>query len=214
MKLHPRLAASLLVLAVLTPPLPAAESKIPDLQGTWRLNEDVTYRMNEGLRNQRPRGGGPRLGGARRRPSGGGGPGGPGGGPGGRSPRGGPREGGPPRIPFEGQDEVTITQSAEEVVLTFEDGQRRVLRPDGKKRDDETPAGPAEVRTSWKDGSLVVQVKPGQGPKRTESWTVSNDRKLLYLTVTIDGPRGEISLRRAYDAVAPEKEPDTTSPME
>ncbi len=106
-------------------------------------------------------------------------------------------------------DELTITQQGDQVTITNKEGQTRVLKTDGSKiRDEKSPGGPAELRASWdKNGFLVVEVKPDQGPKRTESYIVSNDGEHLYLTLTLegDGRRPEIKLRRAYDPASEEK---------
>lgn len=104
---------------------------------------------------------------------------------------------------MEALNELTITQKEGEVTITDKEGRTRVLKTDGSKiMDDHGPRGPAEVRASWeKDGTLVVKVKPEEGPKRTESFVVSNDGKHLYVTTILegDGQRPERKFRRAYD---------------
>lgn len=192
--------------------LPALAAERPNLQGKWKLNEDLTARMRE---NDRPQGG----------PRGGFGPpsgGGPGGQPGGRGPRGGgspdgppPKRPGGPGGPGEGRrpggppphlkalEELTIAQKDGEVTITDPEGRIRVLKTDGSKvLEERGPGGPAEVRASWeKDGTLIVKIKPEEGPKRTESFIVSNDGKHLYLTHVLegDGQRPERKIRWAYD---------------
>ena len=95
-------------------------------------------------------------------------------------------------------DSLTIVQQAGQVTITDQAGHARVLKTDGSKIRDPGPPGPAQLRTRWdQDGSLVVEVKPDKGIRRTESYVVSNDGKHLYLTVTIAGQAGEIL--RAYD---------------
>jgi hypothetical protein len=210
--------------------LPAAESgspQHPNLQGTWTLNEDLTARMRENDQQQHgSRGGssesggmgrhGGGRGGGGRRGGGGGGGGFPGGSPGG-SPGGGTQATGEDH-PAEGQrpslaalNTLTITQKDGEVTITDQEGRARVLRTDGSKvRDDKAPGGPAEIQASWdKDGSLVVQVRPEKGPKRTEAYIVSNDGKHLYLVLTLegDGRRPQFKVRRAYDPAAPAEKP-------
>jgi hypothetical protein len=188
------------------------EPRHPSLQGTWTLNEDLTARMREsaprgGFEGGRGRHGG--GGGGGRRGGGGGFPGGPPGGGGMEGP------GGESREPSEGQrpnfaalDTLTITQTGNEVTVTDRDGHARVLRADGAKtRDDKAFGGPAEIQASWdQDGSLIVQVKPDKGPKRTESYIVSDDGKHLYVVLALEGPRGSRKIRRAYDP-APAGEP-------
>lgn len=201
----------LAVLVSILPALAATEkSPPPDLSGKWELNEDVTYRMMQGAR-ERGFGGGH---GGMRGPGGGRPPGGTGGG-GGRHPGGGSRPvfgdggGGPEhreRLSMESLDELTITQQEGVVTIMDSTGRSRVLHTDGKKaREEEAPGGPATVKAKWKDGALEVRVKPAEGPKRTETWVITNDRKRLFLTLTVDGgPR--MPIRRAYDLVVPEEE--------
>lgn len=177
------------------------------LQGTWTLNEDLTARMRENDQQQRPPhersgGGMGRHGGGRR--GGGGGGGFPGGSPGGgmESP-GEDRHAEGQRPSLAALNRLTITQSGNEVTITDQEGHTRVLRADGGKvRDEKAFGGPAELQASWDtDGSLTVRVKPDKGPKRTESYVVSDDGKYLYLVLTIkgDGQRPELKIRRAYD---------------
>jgi len=184
-----------------------------NLQGTWTLNEDLTARMRENDQqestpHERSGGGMGRHGGGRRG-SGGSFPGG--------SPGGGMENPGEGRH-AEGQrpslaalNTLTIAQSGNEVTITDQQGRTRALRADGSKvRDDKAPGGPAELQARWDtDGSLTVQVKPDKGPKRTESYIVSNDGKHLYLLLTMegDGRRPEFKVRRAYDPAAPEEKP-------
>lgn len=197
-----KLFLALLVLAAAV--LPALAAERPNLQGKWKLNEDLTARMRE---SDRPQGG--RRGGFGPPPGGG-----PGGQRGGRGPRGGGFPGGPPPDgsgsgpggppPFlEALEELTITQKDGEVTITDKEGRTRVLKTDGSKRTEENgPGGPAEVRANWeKDGTLTVKVKPEEGPKRTESYVVSNDGKYLYVTTILEasGQRPERKIRRAYD---------------
>jgi hypothetical protein len=208
------------VLVLTVAALPALAAERPSLQGKWKLNEDLTARMRESDRPQGgpregfgpPPGGGPGGQSGGRGPRGGGFPGGPP--PGGPGGPGGPGEGrhpgrhpGGPPPSMEALNELTITQENGEVTITDKEGRTRVLKTDGTKvMEERGPGGPAEVRTSWeKDGTLVVKVKPEQGPKRTESFVVSNDGKHLYVTTILegDGQRPERKIRRAYDPAEP-----------
>ncbi|HEY0511449.1 MAG TPA: hypothetical protein VGH73_06075 [Thermoanaerobaculia bacterium] len=178
----------------------AAPAQRQDLHGAWRLNEDITARMRESQREGRVtvEGGLERRGGM-------GGPRGPGGSPAGggfEDPKRIQRDGDAPS--FAALSAVTIEQTPEKVTITDADGHPRVYWTDNRKvRDEKLPDGPAEVRAKWdENGSLAVQVLPAKGPRRTETWTVSNDRKLLYLSVEVEGGRQGMKIRRAYDAVA------------
>jgi hypothetical protein len=181
----------------------AAVAPRQDLHGTWRLNDDLTARMMENERQSNPsERGGPTT--VTRRGKGPEGPGVPG-------HFGGFEDDGierpdHPAPSFAGLNEVKIEQSADKVVLTDSAGRQRTYWTDNRKSTDpQSPHGPAEVRAKWDDdGSLVVTITPkGNEPRRTETWLVSNDRKLLYLTVEMEGNRRAGSkIQRAYNAVA------------
>lgn len=212
---------TLALVALLAGPALAAGPATPqrqDLHGSWRLNEDLTARMREGERQQEGRAGGFRMGGGRR----GGGMGGPRG-PG--DPAGIPdgdfgdpgreRPGDGARPNFAGLNELTIEQANDKVTITAGGGRQRVLWTDNRKvRDEQAPGGPQELRAKWdQNGSLVVEVTPDKGPRRTETWIVSNDRKLLYLTVEMEGAgRPGFKVRRAYDAVVPGEHQEPKKP--
>jgi hypothetical protein len=207
----------LLALAGMATLLRAADKAAPQhpsLAGTWTLNEDLTARMRENDQQSAPHGGG-FGGGMGRRGGGGGGRRGGGRYPGGGSPGGGTeapggeqRDSGE-RPSFAALDALTITQAGNQVTVTDKEGHSRVFRADGGKvRDDKAFGGPAEVQATWdrESGGLVVQVKPDKGPKRTESYIVSDDGKHLYIVLTVEGDRGSRKIRRAYDP-APEEKP-------
>jgi len=209
----------LLALAGMATLLRAADKAAPQhpsLAGTWTLNEDLTARMRENDQQSAPHGGG--FGGGMGRRGGGGGgrrsggryPGGGSPGGGAEAPRGEQRDSGEGQRPdFAALDTLTITQAGNQVTVTDKEGHARVFRADGGKvRDDKAFGGPAEVQASWdrESGGLVVQVKPDKGPKRTESYIVSDDGKHLYIVLTVEGDRGSRKIRRAYDP-APEEKP-------
>ena len=193
---------------LLSAALPArgAEPERPNLQGTWKLNPDLTARLSK---DQPAPGGDPRAaGGPGERPRSGLGNMGPiGGGSDHSAP--GITDWSPARERHDAEarrevvatlDSVTIVQQAGQITITDQTGHARVLRTDGSKIRDQSPAGPAQLRAHWdRDGSLIVEVKPDKGTRRTESYVVSNDGKHLYLTVTIAGQPDDIL--RAYDPV-------------
>jgi hypothetical protein len=204
-----RSAPLLLALALsLAAPVPsrAAAPKKRDLSGTWTFNEDLTAKLREEARRNRDEAGnGPGMGGmGRRRRAEGGAP--EGGSPegGGRREGGGAMEHGAAPAFQEALDELTITQTADTVTVATESGHRRVLPTDGRKVHDEgAPGGPAELSAEWSAaGSLVVEVKPQKGPKRTEVYAVSTDRQHLFLTIAGGGDHG-MKIIRAYDAAPP-----------
>jgi len=184
----------------------------PSLQGTWTLNEDLTARMRQDDQAQSsPRGGGDRSGGMGRHGGGGGRhrnrtpDATPGSEPDGDS----SRQGSPQS--FAALDVLTISQQGDQLTLADKSGTARVVTTDNRKvRDEKAPGGPVELRASWdKDGILNVEVKPDKGPKRTESYLVSNDGKHLYVTLSLDRNGHEMKIRRAYDAAQEEKAPAT-----
>jgi hypothetical protein len=221
-KLEWTLGLLALALATLSPATATDQgsARHPSLQGTWTLDEDLTARMRENDQQQHGSGGG--FSGGTGRHGGGGGRGGGrrgggGGYPGGGSPSGGAESSGEGR-PEEGQrpslaalNTLTIAQQGSQVTITDQEGHARTLRADGGKvRDDQAPGGPAEIQASLDpDGALTVQVKPDKGPKRTESYIVSNDGKHLYLVLTVEGSgsRHEFKVRRAYEPAAPKEKP-------
>jgi hypothetical protein len=180
-----------------------AEAREPHLQGTWLLNPDLTARLSKDQEAQEgddPSGGGK---GDQHRP-----------GLGAVGPLGGGRDAmdvgawSPARERRDAEarrevvaslDSLTIVQQAGQVTITDQTGHARVLKTDGSKLRDQGAGGAAQLRASWdRDGSLVVEVRPDKGTRRTESYVVSNDGKHLYLSVTIAGQRSQIL--RAYDA--------------
>jgi len=213
------------VLLAVALPARGGEPERPNLQGSWQLNAELTARLSK---DQPGQGVDPRAGGGRddRR-----GPGlgnmGPIGGGGDHSASG-ITDWSPARERHEAElrrevvaslDSLTIVQQAGQVTITDQAGHARVLKTDGSKVRDQGPAGPAQLRARWdQDGSLVVEVKPDKGTRRTESYVVSNDGKHLYLTVTIAGQGGEIL--RAYDpapsppAPAVPRDPGRATPLE
>ncbi len=208
----------LLALAGMATLLPAADKAAPQhpsLAGTWTLNEDLTARMRENDQQSSPRngsgGGFGRRGGGGGRRGGGGYPGGPqGGGTAGSGGESSQEQGEAQRPNFAALDTLTITQSGNQVTVTDKEGHSRVFRADGSKvHDDKAFGGPAEVQAKWdqESGGLVVEVKPDKGPKRTESYIVSDDGKHLYIVLTMEGDRGSRKIRRAYDPATPEEKP-------
>ncbi len=192
----------------------------PSLAGTWTLDEDLTARMRENDQQAAPRGNS--GGGLGRRGGGGGGRRGGGRYPGGGSPGGTEGSNGEAQGQEESQrpnfaalDTLTITQAGNQVTVTDKEGRSRVFRADGSKvRDDKAFGGPAEVQARWdqESGGLVVEVKPDKGPKRTESYIVSDDGKHLYIVLTMEGERGSRKIRRAYDPAAEEKPAPPANP--
>jgi hypothetical protein len=185
----------------------AAPSKtVPDLSGTWQINEDLSQTPQQAMRQateslpRGPQGGRGGRGGPGRR----GGGGFPGGGGGGEGFPGGPG-GGPPPEERHGFEEaaatMTIAWSAPQLTVTAGD-RKRVLWTDGRKVKEETPDGKAlKVRARWTDdGSLEVVTKMDNGLTRTEIFEMTHDGRRLFVLIGLEGrgPR-PIQFRRVYD---------------
>jgi len=96
--------------------------------------------------------------------------------------------------------ELTITQTELEIVVEEKPGQTRNLYPNGKtyKADE----GASQIKTSWRDGALVVEKKNVRGWKLTETWQLSPDRSRLGVDLRLEGgSRPRMSLKRVYDRV-------------
>ena len=133
----------------------------------------------------------------------GGGMGGPGGGGGGRM--------GPPpgmggddgsreamRAILEPAEELAIAQTGTEIAVDEKFGRTRRLHPDGKKY--KTDNGASEIKTSWKDGRLLVETKGSRGGGVVETWEVSPDGSRLIVNVKMQGGFGpSVELKRIYD---------------
>lgn len=185
-----------------------------DLSGRWvynkQLSDDAREKMREAGEGRGGRGGGG-MGGPG---GGGGGMGGPGGGMGGRGGGmggpGGGRMGPPPgtggdddpreamRSLFEPAEELTITATEPEIVITEQYGATRNLHPNGKPY--KTDNGNAEIKTQWKEGKLVVEKRNARGGKLVETWELVPDRSRILLIVKMEGGFGPaLNLKRVYD---------------
>jgi hypothetical protein len=194
----------------------AADSGKPNLAGAWQLNSDLTDRLMQKQTGE-PSAGAGKEGGHGHHQSGidalGGGPQGD--------------AGVVPKAPaasarehsersqkelgtaFALRDRFTIAQEGDQLVLSDGQGGSMTVRADGKKvRAPQAPGGPLDVRASWeKDGTLRMEIKPDKGPKRTESYVVSNDHKHLYVTITALRVSGDTAqMIRAFD-LTPSAEP-------
>ncbi|HSD66857.1 MAG TPA: hypothetical protein VLF95_09160 [Vicinamibacteria bacterium] len=186
------------------------EPSTVDLSGRWvynrELSDDAREKMREGMEGREGRGGGP-----------GGGPGGGrpgGGGMGGRGGRPGPPPGGmgggddareSMRAILEPAEELEVTQAVAEIAIDEKFGRTRRLHPDGKRY--KTDNGVSEVKTSWKEGKLLVETKSSRGGGVVETWELVPDRSRIILYVKMEGGLGPgVSLKRIYDR-AKEGEP-------
>ena len=191
------------------PPRASADEKAKvapstaDLSGRWvynrELSDDAHKKMREGMQGRGGTGGGG---------PGGGGMGGPGGGgKGGRGGQMGPPPGGmggdddpreSMRAIFEPAEELALTQAGPEIAIDEKFGRTRRLHPDGKKY--KTDNGASEIKTSWKEGKLLVETKGARGGAVVETWELVPDRSRIIVNVKMEGGFGpSVVLKRIYD---------------
>jgi hypothetical protein len=101
---------------------------------------------------------------------------------------------------------MTLTQSELEIVVAEMPGQVRALYPNGKTY--KTDEGATDIRTAWKDDTLVVERKNVRGWKLVETWQLAPDRGRVVIHLLFEGgSRPKLSLTRVYDrdkALAPD----------
>jgi hypothetical protein len=194
---------------------PKAASATADLSGRWLYNRELSDDAREKMREGRERGGGPGGGRPPMGPGGGGGMGGPGGGGmggagGGGTGGGGGRMGPPPgtagdddpreamRAIIEPAEELAIAQAGTEIAVDEKFGRTRRLHPDGRKY--KTDNGTSEIRTSWKEGRLLVETRRERGGGVVETWELVPDGSRIILNVKMEGEFGSgVALKRIYD---------------
>ncbi len=180
-----------------------------DLSGSWKLNCEASDDPRKRMEEMQAQGGG----------SGGGSGGGTG-------RHGGHRGSGPP--PQDGSsssvasDRSAVWQTLQiehaDPQLTIRDGAGRehILFTDGRTTEEERSfGGTTKIKARWKDGHVVVEIDPEHGPSYTETYSVTADHKQLTVTTRFKGrgSRGDVEIRRVYDAAAPEpQEPVESSP--
>jgi hypothetical protein len=177
---------------------PGTVTPLPDLSGTWTLNESLSQDPRTMLREAAGKmhpgegdgGGGGRRGGRR-------------GGGNGEAP-GAEGEEHPGGADFGlGARDLHISGTATELTLASADGrEQRVLHADGQKRSEEKPGvGKVETQAQWKDGALEVVTKGPKGRRKTEIFEMTHDRKKLYVLITLEGygRMPAVTFRRVYD---------------
>jgi hypothetical protein len=96
--------------------------------------------------------------------------------------------------------ELTITQSAVEIVVTETPGGQRSYYPNGKtyKADE----GQSNVKSTWRDGKLVFEKRNAQGWRLTETWQIAPDRSRLTIEQVFEGGhRPKVEVKRVYDRI-------------
>ena len=186
---------------------PQKASSSADLAGRWTFNKELSDDAREKMREEMSKRGGP--GGGMGGPGGGsagpgGGTGAPGGGRGGRGGMGGPPGTGGDDDPREAMrailepaEELLIAQTEAEIAVDEKFGWMRRLHPDGKKY--KTDNGASEIKSTWKDGRLVVETKGSRGSV-VETWERVPDGSRLIVNVRLEGGAGpKLELKRIYD---------------
>jgi hypothetical protein len=109
------------------------------------------------------------------------------------------------RSVFEPAEELAVTQAGAEITIDEKFGRTRRLHPDGKKY--KTDNGASEIKTSWKEGKLLVETKRARGGGVFETWELVPDRSRIIVMVKMEGGFGpSVTLKRIYDR-AKEGEP-------
>jgi hypothetical protein len=102
------------------------------------------------------------------------------------------------RAIFEPAEELAVSQSGTEIAIDERFGRTRRLHPDGKKY--KTDNGASEIKTSWKEGKLLVETKPTRGGGVVETWELVPDRSRIIVMVKMEGGFGpRVELKRIYD---------------
>jgi hypothetical protein len=194
-----RAAIQILALGVRLALAPAAAGEtvqLPDYSGVWRINRDLSDDPAQAMRDFRGSSSG-RSGGWHGR----------GGGHGRRSggdDSSGTDQGGGERPALAALDTLAIRHKDPEFVIADGSGRERRLTTDGKKIEEErSHGGTTKISANWKEGHLVIVTAPEQGPKWTETYSITADRTQLTVTTKIEGSHGSaVTIRRVYDAMA------------
>jgi hypothetical protein len=102
------------------------------------------------------------------------------------------------RANVEPAEEIAVTQTGTEVSIDEKYGRTRRLHPDGKKY--KTENGVSEIKTSWKEGKLVVETRRDRGMGVTETWELVPDASRIIVNVRMQGGFGpSVELKRIYD---------------
>ena len=102
------------------------------------------------------------------------------------------------RAIFEPAEELAVAQTGTEVAIDEKFGRTRRLHPDGKKY--KTDNGTSEIKTSWKEGKLVVETRRDRGTGVTETWELVPDASRIIVNVKMQGGFGpSVTLKRIYD---------------
>ncbi len=95
---------------------------------------------------------------------------------------------------------LTLTQDEEVVNVQYRDGRSRSIHTDGRELEPDQTRGIVGGRARWEGPRLVVENDTPRG-QRIEQWELSDDGKRLFVISEIQAgePFGNISYRRIYD---------------
>jgi hypothetical protein len=82
-------------------------------------------------------------------------------------------------------DALTITQTDPEIVVAELSGPTRRFYPDGRSY--KADEGASDVKSRWRDGTLVVEKKSVHGWRLSEIWQLAPDRSRLQLSLRFEG---------------------------
>ena len=156
--------------------LQAVEAAV-DLSGTWLLNEEESDEPGPQRNGAPPHGEVSPPGGPPQPPMG---------------------EGGPMAV-----KKLTIEQLEGRVTLTDGEGRTRTLYPNGEWSTVGGEAGTLQVRATWEEDALRVEIRGHRGPL-SRIYSLGDDGDQLLITTRIeDGPRGgPVEFTRVYDRAA------------
>ena len=153
--------------------LQAVEASV-DLSGTWLLNEEESDEPGPQRNGAPPHGKVSPPGGSLQPPMGAGGP--------------------------MAVKKLTIEQLEGQVTLTDGEGRTRTLYPNGEWHMVGGEGGSLQVRATWEEGALRVEIRGHRGPL-TRTYELGEDGDQLLITSRVeDGPRGgPVEFTRVFD---------------
>ena len=96
---------------------------------------------------------------------------------------------------------LIIVQHEDEIRLTDDQGLVTVLKPDGKKVDEDQAGGNVQRTTQWNDGALVTTTTLVNGVNVTQTYTRTADGRQLIVVTRVEGGRSRkpVEMKRVYD---------------
>lgn len=105
------------------------------------------------------------------------------------------------QTPAEPTPEISVRQNELEIVAEGKPGEFRSFYPNGKtyKADE----GSADMKSYWKDATLIFEKKSNRGWKYTETWQLTPDGKQMRVETRLSGGGHKTTVtKRVYDRVA------------